>query len=123
VLHGSFSLGHNKEVFDAEAEAALAAIRAALDSPSSRFATDLWVFLDNVEVATRLLAPSTGSSQAVFNSFSTLASSWPLRERLPHTRPGSVRIRWVPGHSQVPGNEAADLADKQGAALPPPPTS
>jgi ribonuclease HI len=121
IVRGSFSLGHDKEVFDAEAEAALAGVKAAISCPTSRFANDLWVFLDNVEVATRLLSPSTGSSQAVFNSFCSLASSWPLRERLPHTRPGSVRIRWVPGHTQVPQNEAADRAAKEGAALPPPP--
>jgi hypothetical protein len=123
VCQGSFSLGSCKEVFDAEAEAALRGIQAAIVCPSSRFATNLWVFLDNVEVACRLLSPSTGSSQGVFNTFTALAASWPSRERLTHTSPGSVMIRWVPGHTKVPGNEAADLAAKEGAALPSPPST
>ena len=41
---------------------ALAGAKAALSLPSAKFATDLWVFLDNLEVATRLLSHSTGSS-------------------------------------------------------------
>ncbi len=105
-------------MFDAEASAALTGTKAALSLPSARFATDLWVFLDNLEVATRLLGPSTGSSQSTFEEFQEVARKWPLRPRLPHTSPGSVRIRWVPGHLKVPGNEEADQAAKEGAALP-----
>ena len=116
-LRSSLSLGPGKEVFDAEAEAALAGAQAALAFPTARFATNLWICLDNQEVATRLLSPSTGSSQKVFESFCTLAAAWPLRERLPHTKSGSIRIRWVPGHAKIPENEAADLAAKEGAAV------
>jgi ribonuclease HI len=116
----SFSLGPNKEVFDAEAEAALAGIKAAIQSYTARFATDLWVCLDNLEVATRLLSPFTGSSQEVFETFRTLASTWPERERISYTKEGSVRICWVPGHAKVPGNEEADQAAKRGAASEPP---
>jgi len=107
-------------VFDAEASAALTGAKAALSLPSARFAIDLWVFLDNLEVATRLLGPSTGSSQSIFEEFQEVARRWPLRTRLPHTRPGAVRIRWVPSHLKIPGNEEADRAAKEGAALPPP---
>jgi ribonuclease HI len=116
----AYSLGQNAEVFDAEASAALTGAQAALALPSAKLATDLWVFLDNLEVASRLLSHSNGSSQSVFSSFKEVARQWPLRARLPHIEPGAVRVRWVPGHLQVPGNEAADKAAKEGALLPPP---
>jgi ribonuclease HI len=116
----AFSLGRNAEVFDAEASAALEGAKTALALPSARLATDLWVFLDNLEVAMRLLDHSTGSSQSVFDEFTEVARLWPLRTRLPHTQPGSVRIRWVPGHLNIQGNEEADKAAKEGARLPTP---
>jgi hypothetical protein len=54
ITRGAFSLSSNKEVFDAEAEAALLrGAQAALNCTSACFATNLWVFLDNVEVAAR----------------------------------------------------------------------
>ncbi|KAI9036018.1 uncharacterized protein KD926_002540 [Aspergillus affinis] len=116
----SFSLGPNKEVFDAEAEAALAGLKAAFKLGTARFATNLWICLDNLEVATRLLSPFTGSSQGVFESFQTLAQSWLARERFSYTNGGTVRVCWVPGHTRIPENEAADQAAKKGATIDPP---
>ena len=94
----AYSLGQNIEVFNIEASIALIRAQAALALPSAKLATDLWVFLDNLEVASRLLSHSNGSSQSVFSSFKEVARQWPLRARLPHIEPGAVRVRWVPGH-------------------------
>jgi hypothetical protein len=69
----AYSLGQNIEVFDVEASIALAGAQAALTLPSAKLATDLWVFLDNLEVASRLLSYSNGSSQSVFSSFKEVA--------------------------------------------------
>ena len=108
VSRQCFSLGYGADVFDAEAAAALAGIGAAVTLPTARFASDLWLFTDNLEVAKRLLAEPTGQSQQTFESVISSAKTWPLRTRLPHTRPGSVRVRWVPSHSGIPGNDKAD---------------
>ena len=78
------------------------------------------MFLNNFKVATRLLNPSTGSLQSIFEEFLEVAQQWPLRSRLPHTSPSAVRIRWVLGHLKIPGNEEADQAAKEGASLPAP---
>ncbi|EED20841.1 conserved hypothetical protein [Talaromyces stipitatus ATCC 10500] len=89
-LRSSLSYGHGKEVFNAEVEAALASAQAAIVYPTAQFTTNLWICFDNLEVAIRLLSPSTGSSQEIFESFRTLAAAWPLRKRLPHTKSGSI---------------------------------
>ncbi|KAI9035418.1 ribonuclease H family protein [Aspergillus affinis] len=115
----SFSLEPNKEAFDTKAEAALAEIKIAFKLNTARFATNLWVCLDNLEVATRLLSPFTGSSQGVFESFQALAQTWLTRERFLYTNSGSVRVCWVPGQIQIPENETADQAAKKGATIDP----
>ena len=63
ALQRSFSFGKESEIYDAEA-------KAALEMPTNRLASDLWIRLDNLEVATRLLSrPKSGSSQDVFLCF------------------------------------------------------
>jgi hypothetical protein len=74
----AFSLGRYAKVFDAEASVALSGAKAALSLPSAKFAMDLWVFLDNLKVATWLLSHSTGSLQSIFTEFCEVARKWPL---------------------------------------------
>ena len=88
--------------------------------PTAKYADNLWVFLDNAEVAARLLSPFAKSSQSVFEASYKAALSWPERDRLPHTLPGSIQVRWVPSHAKVPGNEQADEAAREGACVTPP---
>ena len=72
-----FSLGRNAKVFNAKASTALKGAKATLLAPLAKLATDMWVFLDNLEVAMRLLAPSIGLSQSVFDEFCEVAHKWP----------------------------------------------
>ncbi|KAI1007801.1 hypothetical protein K3495_g427 [Podosphaera aphanis] len=83
VCAGAFPLGKFKESFDAEARAVLQGIRAAC------FSNNLWVILDNEEVAGKLLKrTTTTSSQSFFLETLDAAKIWKSRLRLPHTSEG-----------------------------------
>ena len=110
-------LGTKAEVFDAEAIAALAGIEAALTLPTAAYAANLWICLDNLEVALHLGASFPGTSQGVFDCFIKATRAWKTRPRAACSRPGEVKIRWVPGHAQIKGNEIADRIAKEGAAM------
>ena len=92
-LSGFFPLGPNKEVFDAEAEAALSGLKTAKAHPMAQYASNLWICLDNLEVAIQLLSSTTGPSQAVFEDFRELAATWASRRRLPQTESGLIQIK------------------------------
>ncbi|KAG6979879.1 hypothetical protein FocnCong_v010449 [Fusarium oxysporum f. sp. conglutinans] len=107
ICDGSGRLG-SAEVIDAEATGALEGLKAALNLPGSA-ARDIVVCLDILAAATCLRGTPSDSSQAVFVDFQALAESH-----------GATQVRWIPGHTDIPGNEQADKLAKAAFSLPEP---
>ncbi|XP_044714713.1 RNase H domain-containing protein [Hirsutella rhossiliensis] len=81
-------------------------LRAALSLPA---ADQIVVCLDNLAVATCLQGMPSDSSQKEFLEFQALAAEH-----------GATEIRWIPGHTNIPGNEQADALAKAGTSQPEP---
>jgi len=64
-------------------------------------------------VCLRLRTPFLGSSTTFFLKFLELREKWKQQQPL-----GDIHVRWVPGHSNVEGNELADRLAKEAAGLP-----
>ncbi|KAL9563791.1 hypothetical protein ACKAV7_012033 [Fusarium commune] len=107
VLHGSGRLGP-AEVFDAEATGALQGLKAALNLQES-VSRNIIICLDNLAAATCLRGTPSDSLQDVFLEFQALAALH-----------GATQVRWVPGHTDIPGNEQADKLAKAASSLPEP---
>ncbi|KJK73727.1 hypothetical protein H634G_10996 [Metarhizium anisopliae BRIP 53293] len=96
------------EVFDAEARGALEGLKAALRLPQSA-SQKIVVCLDNIAAARCLRGQPSDSSQGVFLAF-----------QAPAKRHRQTDIRWIPGHSNIAGNEQADVLAKVGCTHPEP---
>ncbi len=110
ISHGSGRIGH-AEVFDAEAIGALEGLKAALKLPQAP-TQEIIVCLDNLAAATCVHGTASDSSQAVFLEYQALAAAH-----------GATHVRWIPGHTSIPGNEQADKLAKMGCSLPQPPNA
>ena len=86
ITRRAIPLGPKAEVFDAETIAALAGVEADLALPTAAYATNLWICLDNLEVALRLGSPFLGSSQETFIRFMESMESWKQRSRASFSR-------------------------------------
>ncbi|ODM23805.1 hypothetical protein SI65_01394 [Aspergillus cristatus] len=97
----------NHEVFDAEAQAALLGLQAALKDSKAQHSTNIYICLDNLEAVQQLQGQPKGSSQSIFMNFQEAAQTWPQHPRAPGIQSGSVQVKWVPGHTGIEGNEGA----------------
>jgi ribonuclease HI len=93
-------------VFDAEAAGALGGLKAALSTQHSSDRTII-VCLDNIAAASCLRRQPSDSSQDVFIELQALAALH-----------GATKVRWVPGHANIPGHEGADALAKAGSLKP-----
>lgn len=100
--------GKYQEVFDAEAIAALQAVKSALDMATEDI-TDLNLCLDNRAVAQKITALPTDRP---------CSSSHIIRETRQHLVDwrGATHVHWIPGHQGLSGNELVDGLAKQGTA-------
>lgn len=105
-------MGSQAEVYDAELLGATTAISQCLDEALHQRVppTDVWVFLDNTSAIRRLqhLANGPGQDHAI--------TTYDNTEQL-KALGVKVHIHWVPGHTDVDGNEAADQLAKEAAAM------
>lgn len=119
VASGAVGLGQLAVVYDAEVLAAVLGLTAALNNPCAQYATDVTVCLDNEEAAIRLFAGRpTATSAPEFAAFAALRTRWTSRPLAGPGRPGEVKIRWVAGHTGVPGNDRADELAGQACTSP-----
>lgn len=87
---------HGSEVFDAEITGALRALESAITFLRDR--EHIYVLLDNQAAVTAIRTGISNSNVQSCRRFYNLAKQ------------GDVTVRWVPGHSQIRGNEEADAA-------------
>lgn len=114
LAEGRKACGSWKEVYDAEAEAALEGIKCAKACASHDCIDKVYLCLDNRSVATRIAAgPNAnmeyGSSQDTIDRIRQELAQWPS---------GRAHVCWVPGHLDIPGNERADFLAKNGCEVP-----
>ena len=117
VTEGKGAAGRRTEVYDAEIMGAAAGLEAAVNSPAANLASGITVWLDNHAAASLLADGRTAPSRPIESElFRSLKRQWEATPGL--LSKDSVKVRWLPGHADIEGNERADQLAKEGATLP-----
>ena len=100
-LKKSISLGHSKEIFNAELFAILETFKIAEKEKKRKSFTTLTIFSDSETAIKRIQNDKLGSEQAIAKEIIQIA------ERL-NRENTSIFIRWTPSHANIERNKKAD---------------
>jgi len=107
IFQGSKPLGPHMEIYDAEAAAINAAVKAATDYTTENNITHIHVFTDNQAAVQMTFDVVLGSSQHTNLHTCSLILSFLKSSNQHH-----IEITWAPGHKNIVSNERADALAK-----------
>ena len=115
VIEATYPMGHQQEVYDAELLGILKAAQKCFQICQRNNLTKrhIWIFTDNQAAIQRLNTLKPGPGQSTSLALSSISNNL-------HAFETTITVQWVPGHTDVPGNELADKLAKKSTLEKPP---